>query len=868
MVVFVKPTHGLALEIVDAPRFVISGRPDSVAYSVKNNGNEPARVRISTWTTQGLVTTPASFITILGIGESRVLSVRLASEGEPSGPSTHILRLRAQWLDDTTVEANASAQFQSIAGGMLAEKRYHEAPLQVTVRGAGEGNRTGGQIELSGAGTLTEGGKERYELFVRTPDIQSSSLLATRDEYRIGYSSERYEAVLGDRSYSLSPLTELGRYAFGAGGKASIGDFSVGGFLNRTRFYSPSMSEQALFGGYAIDDRSTISMNYLHKAGRDESSTGTLRALLQPFARNNVDVEYGLSSREGAADRAFAVHLVGSQDWIAYDLRYIHAGPEYGGYYSDLDSRSISLNLRPWELFRVEAYAREEKRNLLFDSSALTVAPLDRFYQFGGGYGEMLSVYYRAIEQIDRFSTSSYNRKEESVQLRSGFSGRSTGFSAIVEFGRSLDRLLSRSSPFQRYTVSANVQPIPRQNFSASLEYTSERNLLTWDISERWSGSFSASLEIGESTQIQAGVFGTRTGGISAETFATADAAIVHTFPFHHSAGFRVRRTYVLPGNEERDLSWLLEYTIPLQIPVSRLTTTGDIRGRVLDAALMRGVPEVVVYAGSRAAITNEYGEYAFAGLNPGPYQMRLDPSAIGFDRVTTAPMPATVSVPGGGEAQFDIYIVGGAAVSGSVRVFEFSRAGKPDSSAPSYVDSLGVSNTLVELSSATDTLRRITDNRGMFRFPLVRPGDWTLRILDLQEPENHTLEKDSLHLTLPSGAHQETLFRLIPRVRRIRILQEGKVEVERAPSIQRPLMKPRRFGTCIISEDSTGQGYLVQVSTWKTVPQALEAADLIRRITGLKAVVRTLPAGLNAVVLGPFKTLPEAEDACREVGK
>ena len=868
IVVFVKPTRELSLDIIDSPRFLVSGRPDSITYTVRNRGNEPARIRISTWTTEGLEIVPASFITILGVGESRTLSANVEAAGGLTVPQTHVLRIRAVLQDDSTVEAAASTQFQTIAGAMSAEKRYHEAPLQVTVRAAGEESRTGGQIELSGAGTLTEGGKERYELFLRTPDIQSSSQLAYRDEYRFRYSDEQYEAVLGDRSYVLSPLTEFGRYAFGAGGSAKLGNFSVGGFVNRTRFYTPALAEQALYGGYSLDNRSSVSLNFLHKGGRDESSTGSARALFRPVERNEVDIEYAISTRTGEADHAVAARLVGNQDWLAYDLRYVRAGPDFGGYYADLESKSVSLNIRPWNYLRFDAYAREEKHNLLFDTLVIHAAPLDRIYQAGAGFGETFSLYYRAVEQIDQLSASQYNRKEESLQLRSGISGRSAGVTAIVEFGRSIDRLLTATSPFQRYAIAANVEPVPRQNFSASLEYTSERNLLTWDITERWSGSFSAGLELGAANRVQAGIFGTRTGGTAAETFATADAAIVHTFPFQHTAAFRVRRTYVLPRNEERSLAWLLEYTVPLQIPVTRLTTTGDIRGRVLDAELMRGLADVVVYAGTRAAITDEYGEYAFAGLDPGSYAMRVDQASIGYERVTTSATMTAVSVAGGDEARHDFYVTRGAEVTGSVRVFTYSQAAGPDTTSPSYADSAGMPNVLVELSSETDTLRRLSDNRGQFHFPRVRPGDWIIRLIDLQPPDNHSADKDTAHVTLAPGAREETLFRLLPRARRIRIIQHGKVEVEGAQPLRRTPMQPRRIGTCIISEDSTGRGYIAQVSQWPTLARALDAAELIRRIVGFKATVRTLPNGMNAVMVGPFTTLGEAEDACREIGR
>ena len=79
-----------------------------------------------------------------------------------------------------------------------------------------------------------------------------------------------------------------------------------------------------------------------------------------------------------------------------------------------------------------------------------------------------------------------------------------------------------------------------------------------------------------------------------------------------------------------------------------------------------------------------------------------------------------------------------------------------------------------------SETLRRLTDRRGRFIFEDVRPGKWTLKVYEAGLPEYHYLEQNTFTFELKPGGKEEVLVRVLPKVRRIEIIEEGEIlEVE-----------------------------------------------------------------------------------------
>ena len=787
----VEPLRNLQLQVAESPRYAVAGDMFKALFDVTNRGNEPSEIRLSVRSGQGWTARPESTMVTLAARQTRRIAVDVLADQSATQNFRYVVELKATLASDSTVIAMASFPIDIVPRGSAGADLYHELPLTARIRSAGDQHGAGAQIELAGGGKLTDKGTDNVELFLRTPDIQSRSVLGYHDEYRISYTSQHYALYAGDKSYELSPLTELARNAIGAEAMGRAGDVTVGGFINQTRFFSPVQKEQAGYVKYGFDSTSSASVNFLRKDDITQSNMVTLRGNVRPIGQNDLDLEAGASTLNGVGDQAIAARLQGIEDWASYEVRFVRAGTNYGGYYRDVEFRSGSFSLQPWQRLHVDFYGRDERRNLNLDTMQF-VAPRDQYYLVGAGYGDLVSVYYRTDDQADRLPDAKYAAREHAVQVRSGYTMQLATFMGTAEVGSTDDRVLNQSSPFQRIQLSANVRPEAHQSYGVSVEYSNERFFNAGESTGRWSGSLSAGIFLSQGTQIMANIEGSRTAAPFVQTYSMVDLSIEHTFPFGHTVTLRGRQSIFAPASDGKEIAYLLEYSVPMSIPVSRLSASGQLRGSIRDAQSQRGIGGILLYAGEATAVSSEAGEFVFPGLQPNVYHLQVDLGSLGMDRVTTVPTPIDVSVRGGEETTIDLGVIPGATIRGSVLLFGIREPQPVDTTRTEYIELRGQPNVLVEISRDGETQRRIADNKGRFQFQNVRPGTWTMRIQDGNIPQYHYFEHDTATVIVGPSEQRQVMFRVLPRKRTIQILEEGRIPEQSPANEPRTRQQPR----------------------------------------------------------------------------
>jgi hypothetical protein len=517
---------------------------------------------------------------------------------------------------------------------------------------------------------------------------------------------------------------------------------------------------------------------------------------VQPFKSSEVDLEYGLSSILDKSDHAYAAKWSARWDWIAYDARYVRSGSNYAGYYKDVDLKNISVNLSPLRDVRIEGYYRDEERNLNRDTT-LQLAPRDRYYQVGIGLADLLAVYYRNNDQDDLLPVPRFRRTEETWQVRVGYNLPSVTIIANADLGSTRDKLEEIKNPFQRYTAYLSIQPFSGHTYGFSAEYTKDRDPTTLENQQRLAGSVNVGIFLGEATQFSFALYGNRTRGSFEQTYTLLDIGLEHTFPWRHSVTVRGRQSIFTPSLEGKELAYLAEYSIPIGVPVARSTVNGQLVGKVMDSEKGVGIQNVLVYAGGATALTDRNGEYYFPSLKPDKYFVQLDMPSVGLNRVALQQLPHEITIVGGQESRFDITLSRSIIVSGTVLMFGAKEQAANDTTQPAIVELGGHPNVVLELSSGDEINRRVTDNRGRFTFSGIRPGRWTLRILDGNLPQNYYYDKDSYEITVAPGQSAEQSFKALPRRRRIQIIQQGKTietepqkgkDVRLAPDTRKPV--------------------------------------------------------------------------------
>ncbi len=615
--------RSIELRLTDAPRFVIAGDRFIAQFSLVNKGNDVSTIRLMT--RQVGLDTVLIDSTLIHVkpNEIRVLKTIAPTNRAINKKMQTLIELYATIITDTTVVVHASASSDVIPGIEYVDVNMYRYPITAILRIAGNEISNRPQFELSSSAPLSSGGKNNLELLVRTPETQSRSDLGSRDEYRAAYKSESFDLFAGDRSYSLSTLTEYGRFSTGTGGRLTVSGLTLGGFYNNNRFLPQRQEEVAGSIGYSLLRNIFIMMNYLQKREDIRSDIYSARMLLQPSTNTDIDLEYGHGTSPQGTDDAYYGHINGRTSWYMYDFRYLHAGPSYPGYYRDLNSTSFNLSLNPLKNLRIEGYLHDDRRNLNLDTTQYT-APRDRSYQVGIGYSELLTIYFRKTIREDELPVPQYRQVEDLYQIQSGFNSSWLSFYGSADLGRTQDRLLGKSAPFTRFYATLNKRIFGSVIIGVTGEYDNETNISTDEKQKRISGNVNLIAEIGEKTRCALNVYGSRSYSSLTQTYYMTDLTIEQKFSWGHIISFHGRQSSTSPGPEGIKYAFIADYAVQILIPIGRSGSIGDIAGRVVDTETQKGVPKVLLFVGDATALSDGKGYFRFPGFSPGCIMCRL----------------------------------------------------------------------------------------------------------------------------------------------------------------------------------------------------------------------------------------------------
>ncbi len=535
--------------------------------------------------------------------------------------------------------------------------------------------------------------------------------------------------------------------------------------------------------------------------------------MLKPYDDIDLDLEYAFGDREGKTgggeDSAYHINLLGRHKWISYHLETVHAGADYPGYYSDLDFKSARVSLPLWDTLRLNASYRDDQQNL-DRNPVFRSAPQRKNSRLGFSYRPWqrtkLSLDYWNRTREDRLPDPRFHFSEETVRFTVAHDLKRISLWASAEVGDKQDQFTDQSGRVQQYSLSASWNPRPNQSYRGYLQVSEDD--FGGEEWQRITAGLNASVQLSPSTTLGVNLQKSEYKGPMTMGREEVDLEFDHRFRNHHELSLCGRYASYSNSFRENETAVLVGYEIPFGLPVSRKTSTGILKGRVYNAqSPERGIPRAIVRLNEFTAVTDRNGNFTFGSLKPGTYYLTLDRESIGMDCVMVEKSPMGVTIAGGKKSRAEVGVTRSASVTGRVVLYQFVRKlpeGEPaggeenamnlppgdaantqqpatgavstEAADGALVESHGLPNIFVELTNPSETLRRITDGKGRFFFEDVRPGDWTLKIYDAGLPENHYLEQDTFTLELKPGDRKEVFARVLPKKRRIKIIEEGGV--------------------------------------------------------------------------------------------
>lgn len=760
----------ITLDLAEVQSYVMAGEQIRATYILKNNGNIRRKILLRAYRCN-LDVTP---VIELDPGESKAIQVSAATDKLAGRTYSQSFSIQAILNDE--VQVTDFRDIKVYPSAEVKEDIYMRFPITFSTRYLTRGQdgkfRDGYQFEATGDGYLDEAGKHKLEFSARGPNNRDLSFLGMYDEYYISYKNRNAETFLGDKSYSLTPLTEYTRYGTGVEQTFITNKGSrVGGFYMEPRFFRNISREMAAYGSLMLGGDNSIGINYLSKTmgpSAEQAVLSSVTAGITPFKDTKLELEYSRGAYRDKQDDAYRILIHSRYRFFSFSGTLINAGEFFPGYFSNSLFYYGNLYVRLSRSFSLSINAREDFSEAATDT-LLATAPYSKVWQASANLRispvSDIRAFYMSNQRKDRMPVKQFDFRTESMNIWFSQNFRKINYQLGTELGKTSNLMLSpedgSSQNSYRFTVNLNYKPSYKFNIQAFAYFTNinsyisagQKNLI-------YGGSAYGQITSNLKTTFQVqNTFGIEEYYLNRNLF---QLAVDYSFLKRHTISLHSFYTLFQRQTTNADFSGALTYTLKIGVPVKKQKELGSVRGK-----LVRNNGEPVqgtmVYLGGQSAITRENGEFLFINLKPGEYSLLVDRKQFGMNDILDVRLPVILEVHDAGETYISLKVVKASRVRGSISV------AAPGNGTGSLLENApSVGNIVLELVNETGNTRVLSNNNGVFEFSAIQPGIWTLTVHRNNIDPRYIPKQEKFDLELKEGETYTVEILLQPRARNI----------------------------------------------------------------------------------------------------
>lgn len=662
-------------------------------------------------------------------------------------------------------------------------------------------------MEFTGDGFLTEEQKTRIRWLVRTPSTDVRGGLRAEERYSLWIDGQYYSLWLGDHSFTLSELTEL--YYYGRGAKAQFQitpQIYTGAFYHEEGYRLLEEDRYGAYVGHQLNENLLVQVNYLHRDLRENTFTNLdpdvdlLTAILKYDHADwlKLEGEIGYSNNSTFSnDTAYRVEASGTfNDTGYYNVNHIWSNPNYFGYYND--NRSSTANIRIPLSKRVGMLGsisynevnldKDPARGAAAESTHISAGPEFRINKNLSTSVE--GVYY---ERVDKMNPSTFDFDQRTVRGAVNYFNDRFSLGTRVEIGEQRNNLTNNDQDF--FNISAFGSYYANEKITLSL-FAEHGDARFVEVPTE-STSVGGSIDYTFSKNSRLSVNASHTKYEEDTLDQRSDVAATYFYHFRNGhelrAGIRYnrgeRRDIFAPGQQiiEDETYYYISYSIPFDIPVGQRKNVGIVKGSVFaNGDRNEPIENIALSIEGRKVSTDRDGNFVFPKLRPGTYALRVEQMTIGAGYITDVPNPLMIEVVGGEQTVVDFKVVRSVSISGNV-AYQKNGNGNGLRNGNGH----NVNRLILEISNGQVVQRVETDGYGNFQFSDALPGTWTLKLYEAGVTRGYEATTWEQTFTLEPGESRNVEFKLVPRERKIRIIDEGELtqvtmsdrKAEKAPS-------------------------------------------------------------------------------------
>jgi hypothetical protein len=794
LTVTVPIVSALLIVAETAPEQVVAGDSYSVVWRLINHGNNGVKVDLRARSSQGYKVSINPTQLALNPGENALVWTVAKTPGDLRFEEMNGILLDSEQVGLGDRGRQTEAAYSRILPHFTSPSAAGD-DFVATLTNSGayrdEGGRQsyGTQTELSGEGYLDNDRTRQLQFLVLTAPTGTQTGLLPHDQYTVDYTSRRWDLLLGDNLFSLSPLTE--RWLYGRGVEVDYKERSAaaGGYYAYTPWESVDVRQLGLFAQFSPLPDLLLRSNFLFE---ETSATETwidprsflpsLQIFLQPAKSTTLELEGALSDNsEMSTGDAFRATLKGELGKsVFYDFERIYASPDYFGYYSDFASTSGTVAWRIDSDWRLRASYEDADSNLERDplrGSALELddqtVGVDR--TITPNFQVSLNHHYTSY--ADRLADGQPTFEQDTFALSGTWTSPLYSIRAAVEEGdRQIDAQPRQNLGYDSVSIFGVVRPKP--NITLSLLVSDGDSPYTAEPLREFVETGAAQVNFSNGFRLRAAVSATQSRDPPRSTRQTT-LDMVAGYEFHNGMDVEMGIHSSSTTGSGPDRGAFVSWSIPLPVQLLRKRAYGSLAGsvRLRQGDASKPLAGVILHLDKLIAVSDHEGHFAFPLAKPGRLELTVEPVSLGPGIILNESGPDLVELVRGQRLERQLEAVRASRIEGEVELF--------DEAPPDYSDlradvqsgarqSGTVGHVLVELRKGSAVHRTESDDRGYFSFDRLLPGEWTVTIDGHNLPERHKLDRQEFVVELAAGSVEHLEARVLPVHRPVKIIDSG----------------------------------------------------------------------------------------------
>ncbi|MBA3817192.1 MAG: hypothetical protein H0X29_11885, partial [Parachlamydiaceae bacterium] len=567
--------------------------PISLAMFCVNNGNTALQLKLDAQVEPICPLSYESGIFTLQPGKNIDLYLQL----EPSmclEPFRQFLLLKIMDADTCNQLFVQAVNLEIIPCGSSFDDPFIRIPAHASIIALGDNEDDVFVAEFAGGGYIDTTQDRFLDFCFRLPSKSRNVIYNVDQRIFLGLKQPDLNLRAGDTVYVLSPLTQLYRYGRGGGIDIYEGNWSIGSHYTQNIFnndYNPR--ETCAYVEYSPSPRLNISGNYLHKTLQHIPTSHLVTCAAEIEFRKNAwtEIEFG---------KNFVDHVQHKDTWAYrfetrgkcfkdtwYDIEKVYAGAAFFGYYQHINLFSTTIDFPVARAWRGNVNYSDLKQNFdnVYCYENYTLAPRQRQFIANLSYnfhsGANVTLNGTLLRAKDEGSASQYNFNQRWAGVNLTFTRKRYYFNTRVQFGQQRDYLTHHTTNLlQLYYVFLGKDFTDKLNASlfyegGSTNYydarhwrTSYGTAISYKYSNRAILEFMAQRVMNKPDQYEM----TQVSGRGSYTFKNL-SQLQGTVQY-----FNYQKHY------PDDLLFLVSYTVPFGLPITRRLDIGVVEGYVWDA--------------------------------------------------------------------------------------------------------------------------------------------------------------------------------------------------------------------------------------------------------------------------------------------